>query len=309
MVFIKVLLVAAFCIYQGVARCTPWSQIKCKTNDKCVHIYDLCNGWYDCDDKSDEEDRLCSDSSIWGKTLCTTPGTLLCKQGDNKRCLPARRYCTSSNLPCEDRDERLCQMFNDGKLIPYDEIVVRSNVFLAEISGQEFHEKFNVTIEHPDCPHLYTRVGDHCLSFFFFGLVNWGEARSFCKMNGGDLLTFQDGVGTFYEIVRHLREHNITSDFWVGGAVRNKTWTWVDGNPIELGTPYWSLRTNPDCQHLNQTVIYEKSCNQYLQRPLTPVVGMCAALTFENFFYMSDEDCLTKKSPLCVAGKEPTVKV
>jgi len=68
-------------------------------------------------------------------------------------------------------------------------------------------------------------------------------------------------------------------------------------------------RTNPYCQHLNQTVIYEKSCNQYLQRPLTPVVGMCAALTFENFFYMSDEDCLTKKSPLCVAGKEPTVKV
>ncbi|XP_063599464.1 uncharacterized protein LOC134775782 [Penaeus indicus] len=298
MVFIKVLLVAAFCIYQGAANCIEWGLIECQTNNRCVSMRDICDGENDCNDNSDEEHRLCS---ILDKSGCGSPGSFRCDQKGNVTCKRIKEHCNASNPPCDNRNERLCQMLKDGKL--------QTNVLSAEISGEEFLEKFNVTIEHPDCPHLYTRVGDHCLSFFFFGLVNWGEARSFCKMNGGDLLTFQDGVGIFYEIVRHLCEHNITSDFWVGGAIRNRTWTWVDGNPIEMGTPYWSLRPNPNCQHRNLTARYnEESCNQFLQRPLTPAVSMCTALTFENYFYMSDEDCLTKKSPLCVAEKEPSLR-
>ncbi|XP_063614585.1 uncharacterized protein LOC134787707 [Penaeus indicus] len=298
MIFIKVLLTAAFCIYQGAAKCNEWNQIECETSNGCVNMYNLCDGRSHCNDNSDEDHRFCS---ILYQSLCPSSGSFRCNQEGNVTCKRIREYCDESNSPCDNKNEHLCQMFKDGKL--------QTNLLVAKISGEEFLEKFNVTIEHPDCPHLYTRVGDHCLSFFFFGLVNWGEARSFCKMNGGDLLTFQDGVGIFYEIVRHLHEHNITSDFWVGGAIRNRTWTWVDGNPIELGTPYWSLGENPNCKHRNQTARYKgEFCNQFLQRPLTPVVGMCAALNFENYFYMSDEDCLTKKSPLCVAEKEPTVR-
>ncbi|XP_063599451.1 uncharacterized protein LOC134775774 [Penaeus indicus] len=297
MVFIKVLLVAAFCIYQGAANYIEWGLIECQTNNRCVGIRDLCDGKDDCNDNSDEEHRLCS---VLYQSKCRFREAFRCNHKGNVTCKSPVEYCDASNS-CDDRNELICQILKGGTL--------QTNVLFAESSGEEFLQKFNVTTEHPDCPHLYTRVGDHCLSFFYFGLVNWGEARSFCKMNGGDLLTFQDGVGIFYEIVRHLREHNITSDFWVGGAIRNRTWTWVDGNPIEMGTPYWSLRPNPNCQHRNLTARYnEESCNQFLQRPLTPAVGMCTALTFENYFYMSDEDCMTKKSPLCVAEKEPTVR-
>nr|AYA22372.1 LdlrCTL [Penaeus vannamei] len=300
MIIFKVLLMASFCIYQGAAECTNRDQIQCGTNHYCVDFSSLCNGADSCEDNTDEEPTLCD---VWRKTGCGYGGTRLCQRGRGQTCLSPREYCEA---PCDDKDERLCQMVEDGRLEPYNEIVLRTNVYFAEVSGEEFLEKVNVTIEHPDCPHLYTRVGDHCLSIFFFGLVNWGEARAFCKMNGGDLLSFQDGFENFYEITRHLHENNITSDFWIGGAVRNKTWTWVDGNPIELGTPYWSLRTNPACNYRNQTISLKKSCNRYLQRPRKPTVGMCTALNFENFFYMSDEDCLAKKSPLCVAGKEPS---
>lgn len=161
--------------------------------------------------------------------------------------------------------------------------------------------------------------------------VNWGEARSFCKTIGGDLLTLHDGAEKFHELVHLLREHrelldvirndgcffgislvrlallkglsfrgclssfvlvlgcklylllfflgsvlksdyrslfllhrflsiyyylfyfiyyyyhfctDITTDFWVGGSLRNETegWTWVDGAHMELGTPYWTIR-------------------------------------------------------------------
>nr|XP_027206989.1 uncharacterized protein LOC113800422 [Penaeus vannamei] len=286
----------------GKAKCPDRNLIQCETNDNCVEISLICDGVTNCDDNSDEERSLCD---VWATKKCYT-GTFTCNKGGKWSCLSPKEYCEESNPPCDDKDERLCQMVEDGRLEPYNEIVLRTNVYFAEVSGEEFLEKVNVTIEHPDCPHLYTRVGDHCLSIFFFGLVNWGEARAFCKMNGGDLLSFQDGFENFYEITRHLHENNITSDFWIGGAVRNKTWTWVDGNPIELGTPYWSLRTNPACNYRNQTISLKKSCNRYLQRPRKPTVGMCTALNFENFFYMSDEDCLAKRSPLCVAGKEPS---
>lgn len=37
--------------------------------------------------------------------------------------------------------------------------------------------------------------------------VNWGEARSFCKTIGGDLLTLHDGAEKFHELVHLLREH------------------------------------------------------------------------------------------------------
>jgi len=41
----------------------------------------------------------------------------------------------------------------------------------VEDLGEEFLEKINATISHPDCPQFYTRVGDRCLSIFFFGKV------------------------------------------------------------------------------------------------------------------------------------------
>lgn len=43
------------------------------------------------------------------------------------------------------------------------------------------------------------------------------------------------------------------------------------------------------------------SCYRYYQAPGEFPRGECVALTYQHFYYMSDEDCLHRKSPLCVA--------
>ncbi|MPC37008.1 hypothetical protein E2C01_030480 [Portunus trituberculatus] len=40
---------------------------------------------------------------------------------------------------------------------------------MEEMWSNEFEEKLSQTISHPDCPQLYTRVGNQCLSVFFIG--------------------------------------------------------------------------------------------------------------------------------------------
>ncbi|ROT82765.1 C type lectin containing domain protein [Penaeus vannamei] len=318
MVVIKVLLAALLCICQVAATCPESEQIHCRTSDRCTRIRYICDGDNDCGDYSDEESGICS---AWRNEYCER-GSVRCRRMGDTNCVTISRYCEISDPPCEgDLDMRLCQMLREEKLRPLEEIVLpteeaavrRSSVEEAEILGEEFLEKVNVTVRHPDCPQFYTRVGDRCLSVFFFGKVNWGEARSFCKTIGGDLLTLHDGAEKFHELVRHLREHHIESDFWVGGNLRNETagWTWIDGTPMELGTPFWTLRSSTDCQSrtysvgVNSTrVANEGACYHYQQAPHTPAEGHCAALNFENFFYMSDEKCLELKSPLCVFPKK-----
>lgn len=53
----------------------------------------------------------------------------------------------------------------------------------AEILGEEFLEKVNTILHHPDCPQFYTRVGDRCLSVFFFGKVRFSYSL-FVLING-----------------------------------------------------------------------------------------------------------------------------
>ncbi|MPC32026.1 hypothetical protein E2C01_025328 [Portunus trituberculatus] len=66
------------------------------------------------------------------------------------------------------------------------------------------------------------------------------------------------------------------------------------------------------CQHrnvtfpeLNQTrEANDGACYHYLQAPDSPPRGRCVALPYEHYYYMTDENCLKKKSPLCVLGEE-----
>ncbi|XP_042863974.1 uncharacterized protein LOC122248184 [Penaeus japonicus] len=120
----------------------------------------------------------------------------------------------------------------------------------------------------------------------------------------------------FYEIVHLLREQHMISDFWVGGHLMNETvgWTWVDDVPMELGTPFWTLRFSDDChphsidaRHDSARAANGRECFWNMQAPHTPAVGHCAALDYENFYYMSDERCLELKSPLCVYGEANAV--
>ncbi|ROT82766.1 C type lectin containing domain protein [Penaeus vannamei] len=186
--------------HPGVAATCPESeQIHCGTSDSCTRIRYICDGDNDCGDYSDEESGICR---AWRNEYCER-GSVRCRRMGDTNCVTISRYCEISDPPCEgDLDMRLCQMLREEKLRPLEEIVLpteeaavrRSSVEEAEILGEEFLEKVNTILHHPDCPQFYTRVGDRCLSVFFFGKVNWGEARSFCKTIGGDLLTLHDGA-------------------------------------------------------------------------------------------------------------------
>ncbi|XP_064095576.1 uncharacterized protein LOC135207657 [Macrobrachium nipponense] len=165
-----------------------------------------------------------------------------------------------------------------------------------------FRSVLHQTMHHKSCPDLYTLVGDQCLSIFYVGCVNWGEARAFCKVLGGDLLTIKN-ITQFADIVQHLQRLALPSSFWIGGSVHNDTvgWTWIDGSPMDMGSPFWATRYDPFCMTRNGTTAKsDETCDLYYQSPKAVPSGECARISFQHSYYISDEDCLRKMSPLCV---------
>jgi len=184
-----------------------------------------------------------------------------------------------------------------------------NNLARSERLGEEFALLLNRTMGHHNCPPMYTLVGDQCLSLFFVGSVSWGEARAFCQTLSGELITFKN-ASHYASLMAHLREVQLTSDFWVGGRYLNETygWSWVDDAPMDLGTPFWAVRYQEPCQQRNVTFPELKetrkandgACYNYVQAPRDYVTGRCVSVDYEHYYYMSDENCLEKRSPLCV---------
>jgi len=317
---LKVLLVVVICGHAALASCPDSEQIECGTSSRCTRIRYICDRDNDCGDGSDEESDLCN---AWRNDQCER-GQVKCRRFGSNDCMAISRYCELEDPPCEgDLDRRICQMMADEKLQPLHSIVLptsegerlveQSTVEAVEELGEEFLVQVESTLRHPDCPDLYTRVGEHCVSIFFIGHTNWGEARAFCKTIGGDLMTFTDNAEEFHTLVHHLHDHHVTSDFWIGGHLKNETlgWTWVDDRHMAMGTPFWAVRDTEECQvrtitigHNTTREVNDGACYGHVQAPEHPPVGHCAALTYGNYFYISDELCLSYKSPLCVANTE-----
>lgn len=299
------------------ARCSESDQIECGTSDRCTRIQYVCDGDNDCGDYTDEQSSLCS---AWRNDECAR-GEFSCRRHGYENCISIKDYCEAADPPCEGNlDRRLCVIVRNEKLQPLEEIVLfsdrmgpgganlTSNLEMTETKGEDFAHMVDHTLKHDKCPQLYTRVGDNCLSFFFFGNVSWGEGRSFCQTIGGDLFTPSSNA-EYLNLVHHIRENELTSDFWIGGNFQNETlgWRWVNGHPIELKTPHWTIRHIPTCQSRTIHIDYRNAtleandgtCYSYSQAPEELRYGDCVAMTYEMFFFLSDEDCLSKKSPLC----------
>jgi len=297
--------------------CPESSQVHCGSDDRCTRIRYICDGDNDCGDYSDEEEHLCQ---AWRNSDCER-GQVLCHRRGSTDCVTIERFCQTGSPPCEgDLDRRLCQMLENEKLQALNDIVIpsgrgeaggpdgASNLDLAVTKGEDFSEISQHTLKSDKCPLLYTRIGEECISLFFFGNATWGGARSFCQSIGGDLYVPETNEN-YHNLVHHMREHHLTSDFWVGGNHYNATvgWRWITDAPIELGTPHWAIRHNTVCtsrdvpiEHRNVTIqANDGMCYHYSQAPAAHPFGDCVAMTYDKFYFLSDEDCLMKKSPLC----------
>ncbi|XP_045594867.1 uncharacterized protein [Procambarus clarkii] len=319
-----VLLMGLVCAAKST--CPEIDQIHCGTSDRCTRIRYICDGDNDCGDSTDEESSLCA---VWRNSDCER-NHAKCTRSGRSDCVTISTYCTLTDPPCEGTvDPRLCQMLKDGKIqslnaiqmptppAPTEPTTIQPSIHVRnENWSEQFLLKLNSTIHHPDCPMLYTKVGEHCLSIFFIGNMSWMEARTFCQTIGGDLFTITKEFNMFATLLQHFTTHQVTADFWIGGRYINDTlgWTWVDGSPMPVGSPYWAVRHEERCTNrkisydlLNVTLpANDGVCYNYVQAPRVPPMGHCSSLSYEYYHYMSDNSCFIKKSPLCVlVGEHP----
>ncbi|KAK3866888.1 hypothetical protein Pcinc_027598 [Petrolisthes cinctipes] len=324
----RLLLLLLLCSTPGLATCPEADQIHCGGSSRCTRIRYICDGDNDCGDNSDEASSLCA---VWRNGECER-NSARCTRNGRADCITISHYCTVDNPPCEGSlDMRLCQMLSDGKISPLHNIVLTTTTpspttpattipsihMTGEINTEEFETRLTSTISHPECPQLYTKVGQHCISVFFIGNMTWPESLAFCKAIGGDLMSLSSDLTIFSTIVQHLSSHQVTADFWVGGRYINDSmgWTWLDEKPMTMGSPYWAVRHQDNCStrslyvsEMNQTMVANQGvCYNYTQAPTTPLTGHCVAITYEHYYYLSDQNCFAKKSPMCIkpGGVDP----
>lgn len=312
---------------QGDNLCSE-DQIRCRDGSFCIPLSKVCDYTTDCKDGTDEESHFCAfylNSYYHWRGDCESP-KILCTKFGVTSCLTPTEYC-QQELPCTGSfDWRVCRILQSGRLsslrdFPRGEGPSPSNVDASEHLGMEFLANAPLTLYDEDCPQLYTKVGDECLSFLHPVNVTWGEARAFCQTIGGDLMTFRD-LDHYSRVRTHLKHSMQTQDFWIGGRYltrdENKGWRWLSGDSMPAGFPMWAIRYEPECQKRSVTSLLTNRtrevedgvCYHYNQAPRLVTTSynrerepLCVAITYQYHYSYSDEDCLLRKSPLCVLNQ------
>ncbi|XP_037786565.1 LOW QUALITY PROTEIN: uncharacterized protein LOC119582430 [Penaeus monodon] len=303
------------CLGTTWGACKGSTKIECRTKGQCIRMEHVCNGGRDCTDNSDEDPELCK---IWKFKMDSCSNSRVSCRGN---CYSFSRFCNKKEC-FGNMHPRVCKMvkakkFNvarEVELPAYSPAPLQMMSMISEVE-HIVEQAVNATpAEDPhSCPNLYTRVGDRCLSLFSIAKVPWPEARQFCKSIFGDLVTFGDAQ-SFADLLRHLAEKALTTDFWIGGRFdsRASAWAWVsdDGTPMPLGSPFWAERYSTRCEPRPPPQIDPFSaplnatpgapCSHYLQAPKERAQGWCSAMTHEHHYYITDEECQNAHSPLCV---------
>nr|XP_053643061.1 uncharacterized protein LOC128696067 isoform X1 [Cherax quadricarinatus] len=276
-------------------------QIECRTGGKCISLGSVCRSNTVCEDGSDKDPEICRfwtfDRNHCGDWRFNCGG----------RCYYIHDICSLTG--CEDvLDPRVCKLVKSRKLSLEPEGMQLDTDMLTLLDAA-----VNTTLSRKaECPMLYTRVHKLCLAFFSPAKLSWPEAKQFCHSIYGELFYFKN-LSTFAHLLTYMREALLTTDYWIGGRydLDTNAWSWVtDDSIMPLGSPYWAVKYNKTCvpRPPPQTDPFSDPpedlpgapCYNYIQSPTERVQGWCAALTYKHFYYVSDEVCQEKHSPLCV---------
>ncbi|KAB7495596.1 hypothetical protein Anas_08201, partial [Armadillidium nasatum] len=179
--------------------------------------------------------------------------------------------------------------------------------FIGEAMDETMKKNFS------ECPPFFTPFGDtdKCVSLFTPIQVSWFEARLFCESLTGNLAILDD-IDDYFHLLKYIQQNEIKSRFWLGAkndfskignsTESKKIWTWLNGEPVTMGVPFWSFYTiekSPWYEENN----HDQEEGRKLMPRLTGERETCLSILEENFYYFSDEFCTDKLSPLCMTNK------
>ncbi|RXG59474.1 hypothetical protein Avbf_14946 [Armadillidium vulgare] len=104
-----------------------------------------------------------------------------------------------------------------------------------------------------ECPPFFIPFDGQVLPFHSGpGSFSWFEAEMFCESMTGSLAILDD-VHDYFQLLKYIQGKEIKSRFWIGAKYSlsgngnstesNRTWTWLNGKPVTMGAPFWSLYT------------------------------------------------------------------
>ncbi|XP_045128098.1 uncharacterized protein LOC123514330 isoform X1 [Portunus trituberculatus] len=285
--------------------CRRSSQIECQSGGQCISKNGICNQIRDCSDGSDEDASLCKLWSQRSQHCHHDPASPFYYSGG---CRTAYYMCLNARETSEI-NSRICEIILQPKL----DVRKLDGMNMSSEVISLLNSAVNSTLNYktPDCPMLYLRVGNDCLSFFSPAKVSWAEARQFCLSIYGDLWHAKD-FESYGRLMEYMREEKLTSNYWIGGRydIDTNAWSWTaDDSAMPLGAPFWSMKYEDSCvqrgpPHTDPysappAALPGARCYRAVLSPQKRSPGWCSAMTYEHFYYWTDEMCDEAFSPLC----------
>ncbi|KAK7073086.1 hypothetical protein SK128_011740 [Halocaridina rubra] len=158
------------------------------------------------------------------------------------------------------------------------------------------------------CPMLYTRVGKRCVAKISVAKVSWQDAASFCESIFGELISFED-FEEYFTFITLLKVSDSTADFWIGGKFEGRNWKWINKSLMPLGSPFWAIRSSSVPQWGTEAQTYYQEPASRSSFGIVTHKPRCASMSAKYFYYISEEDCYSLRSPVCVLKDDAEVVV
>ncbi|MDK2413155.1 C-type lectin domain-containing protein, partial [Aphanizomenon sp. 202] len=135
------------------------------------------------------------------------------------------------------------------------------------------------------CDLPFKDIGGRCFLVENFAKGAWADTNHWCGYYGATLAKLDD-ASVFAALVQEIKNSGISETFfWIGASdsAAEGNWVWLDGTPVAMGTPFWSL-TGSSCT---------------VQEPKGGTGQNCAALHPKRSYYFDDIGCTTQAGAIC----------